>query len=78
MKNRNLTNLSLIFPIFIIVFLILCPRYLMANEPEKSDPAVQKIIEQLRKDEGYKLSIEDINFYNIMEKNLLSFCLDFM
>lgn len=30
MKNRNLTNLSLIFPIFIIVFLILCPRYLMA------------------------------------------------
>lgn len=76
--NRNLTNLSLIFPIFIIVFLILCPRYLMANEPEKSDPAVQKIIEQLRKDEGYKLSIEDINFYNIMEKNLLSFCLDFM
>lgn len=50
----------------------------MANEPEKSDPAVQKIIEQLRKDEGYKLSIEDINFYNIMEKNLLSFCLDFM
>lgn len=71
MKNRNLTNLSLIFPIFIIVFLILCPRYLMANEPEKSDPAVQKIIEQLRKDEGYKLSIEDINFYNIMEKKFI-------
>ncbi|MEI2780086.1 MAG: ankyrin repeat domain-containing protein [Candidatus Competibacter sp.] len=73
MKNKAVTHVVLIFSTISLlsIFLICYPLILMADESEKPDLAIQTFIDNLAKNEGFKITKEEINLHNLMGKNFV-------
>lgn len=74
MRDKTVSYAARNFSVMTLVIILLMAfnsATMAATDLEKSDPAVQALMENLAKTENFKLTNEDINFHNLMGKNFL-------
>ncbi|MEI2772319.1 MAG: hypothetical protein V9G98_16840 [Candidatus Competibacter sp.] len=72
MKENTAMNVVRPLVILLAVFLLVINSIgIAAADVDKTDSAIQLIIDNLAKNENFKVTMEDINFYSILGKSFL-------